>query len=87
MIPDTVKTEFKFLNKVKNFNCDVYWFIKPQNFFKIQKDYGSKRGSTKLFIPERNFHPLIIMLLAETEVKREIERILALLLHYRIILQ
>ena len=49
----------------------MYCFIKPQNYFKRKKN-ESKRGiSTKTFLPERTFHPLIIMLLAETEVKKE----------------
>ena len=37
--------------------------------------------------PKWTFHPLIIMLLAETEVKKETKRIFALLQHYWIILQ
>ena len=81
MIPNTVKPGFKFKKRVYNFSCDVYWFIKPQNYFKIQKDFKSTRGSTKCFFPERTFHPLIIMLQAETEVKkkRKNSRIVAVL--------
>ena len=48
---------------------------------------NQKGAALNFFFPERTFHPLIIMLLAEIEVKRETQRILALLLRYRINLQ
>ena len=87
MISNTIKTEIKFFKKIENFNCDVYCLIKPQNYFKIQEHYELKRCCAKSFFPEQTFHPLIIMLLAETKVKNETERVLALWLSYQIILQ